>query len=366
MGNASKNLRLVAALIIIGGIIWYIESAKPEAPAVPAEKVAAPVADTSTDRRAILQEKTAKYPSAIELIPGGKFINTDPIKLKDLIGRKVILIDFWTYSCINCLRTLPYLKSWYAKYKDQGLEIIGVHTPEFDFEKDYANVSKAVADLGITYPVMQDNDYATWTAYNNLYWPREYLIDIDGYIIHDHAGEGDYDNTEKYIQQALKERAQVLHTAPMSDTTATVPADEISVDASQVGSPETYFGSGRNEYLGNGQAGVPGSQNMQLPQSPNLNALYLGGSWNFSEQFAENSSAGAEVEYKYNSKNVYFVASSNTGAKVEIFVDDKPAGTIDIKDHKLYQLVNGKDYGQHVLRLKIDDPGLDAFTFTFG
>ncbi len=156
--------------------------------------------------------KSQLYPKAPELVHPSGFVNTDgkPITLAQYKGKKVVLIDVWTYSCINCQRTLPYVKAWYDKYKDQGLEIVGLHTPEFSFEKVQKNVEDAVKRDGITYPVVLDNDYATWNAYGNQYWPRKYLVDIDGFIVYDHIGEGNYDETEKAIQKALGDRAQAL------------------------------------------------------------------------------------------------------------------------------------------------------------
>lgn len=170
-----------------------------------------------------LAQKAAKYPLAPEIVDPNGFINTDgqPITLAQFKGKKVVLIDFWTYSCINCQRTIPYLNDWYKKYSDQGLEIIGISTPEFSFEKVQSNVQQAVTSLGIKYPVVLDNNMGTWNAYGNEYWPREYLVDIDGYIVHDHAGEGDYADTEQAIQQALAERDSRLGiTATMPTVTA--------------------------------------------------------------------------------------------------------------------------------------------------
>ncbi len=311
-------------------------------------------------------EKAKLYSPAKEIIPGGGFINSKEFSLKDLVGKKVILLDFWTYSCINCLRTLPYLKMWHQKYKDQGLEIIGMHTPEFDFEKDYSNVSKAVKDLGVEYSVVQDNNYSTWNAYKNKYWPHEYLIDIDGYIVHDKIGEGGYDQTEREIQAALKERDRTLGLPDTVPGGIVNPTDAVAVSQTEAQSPETYFGAGRNEYLGNGARGAVGKQRLSLPPIINENTLYLDGEWNFENQFAENSGGNAKIIYKYSAKNVYFVASSKEGINIKILKDGKESGNVFIKDNKLYKLIGGSDYGDHTIEIQIEKPGLQAFTFTFG
>ncbi len=402
--NTTKNVILGVVLVGIAVSIVYLESQKSHE-AVNVQSIAitdatqARATETTTtgtttqdaglktttasaapkqDRSAILKAKAAKYPPAVELIPGGGFINTDPFTLKSLIGKKVILVDFWTYSCINCQRVTPYLNAWYDKYKDQGLVIVGVHTPEFDFEKDYNNVKNGVADLGIKYPVVQDNNMSTWNAYGNRYWPHEYLIDIDGYIVHDKIGEGGYDESEKAIQTALQERANVLGLNQKISTGVTTPSNAISVQGQMVQSPETYFGSARNEYFGNGKQGTAGSQTLTLPTTQNANTLYLDGTWNFESQFAQNTSLSAKIVYKYSAKNVYFVASSDNGVKVKILRDGKVLtgaeagkdvaadGTLTIKENRLYTLVNGADYGEHTLQIEVEGAGLDAFTFTFG
>src|SRR3989338_3982296 len=192
---------LLLCVVLIGVIvaIWYLEGRKIER----GEEQAA------SFPRIVLNEKNdkaSKYESAKEISTPDGFINTDNITIGELVGKKVVLLDIWTYSCINCQRTLPYLKAWHGKYKDKGLVIIGLHTPEFEFEKIYDNVRAAVQKFGITYPVVLDNDYSTWRAYRNQYWPRKYLIDIDGYIAYDHIGEGGYEETERQIQKALEER----------------------------------------------------------------------------------------------------------------------------------------------------------------
>lgn len=328
-----------------------------------------------------IAKKSALYPKAPEITDPSGFINTDdkPIKISDYIGKKVILVDFWTYSCINCQRTLPYMKAWYDKYSSQGLEIISIHTPEFGFEKVQSNVKQAVQSFGIKYPVVMDNDYGTWNAFGNEYWPRKYLIDIDGYIVYDHAGEGNYDETEKAIQNVLNERASVLGDSTQVSNGIVNPKDTITVDNSQLSSPETYFGSNRNEYLANGVVGQLGLQNLTVPQTQILNSLYLGGSWNFQPEYAESAGSDNSIFYKYKSKNVYFVASSNNpmGTKIQVLVDGKPVGTMAgadvakdgtalIKENRLYNIISGNDYEQHTLEIRVLDSGLDAYTFTFG
>ena len=325
-----------------------------------------------------IKMKSAIYQKEPEITDPSGFINTDgqPITLSNFVGKKVVLVDFWTYSCINCLRTLPYVKAWYQKYADQGLEIVSIHTPEFAFEKVQSNVQNAVTSLGIKYPVVLDNDYGTWNAFGNEYWPREYLIDIDGFIVHDHAGEGDYDVTEQAIQKALAERASILGTGPVSSGMVT-PVNAVSINPNQVNSPETYFGSNRNEYLSNGEQNTSGIQDLSIPDNISLNNLYLAGSWDFNPEYAETSEVNAKIVYKYDAKNLYFVASSTLGANIKIILDGKPLtinrgadvnadGTATIKENRLYNIVSGSSYGTHTIEIDVVKGTLDAFTFTFG
>ena len=211
----TKTITLILVLIAIASAITYLESLKPVRIS-PQEAVIRPnvaagnLSNAAQEERILNRDKLAKYPFAKEIVNPSGYINTDKITVSELIGKKVILIDFWTYSCINCQRTIPYLNSWYEKYGDKGLEIIGVHTPEFLFEQKYENVLAAVNKFGVKYPVVMDNNYSTWTAYGNLYWPHKYLIDIDGFIVYDHIGEGAYDEAEQKIQELLQERMWFL------------------------------------------------------------------------------------------------------------------------------------------------------------
>ncbi|MEK7155674.1 MAG: redoxin family protein [Patescibacteria group bacterium] len=387
---STKNILLAIALVLIAGSIWYLQSGKvrpgggekgevlTETPATESSTSTMAKIDTKPDATSpfssVAQNDTAtrkaqkakKYTSAREIVPGGGFINTEPFKLKDFIGKKVILLDFWTYSCINCQRTTPYLNAWYEKYKDQGLVIVGVHTPEFDFEKVYENVANAVKEEGIKYPVVQDNDYATWQTYENRFWPRKYLIDIDGYIIYDHIGEGAYDETERLIQTALKEREQVLGIDANISTGVSSPADVTTVDKGKVRSKEVYFGADRNESLGNGVKDTTGLQQLSLPANLKPDILYLEGTWDFTGEYAKNTGSQGKIVFNYGAKNVYFVGNADTPVDITIMIDGKVSRHQTIKENKLYTLVEGTDYGEHTLEILINTPGLIAYTFTFG
>ena len=313
----------------------------------------------SMEQKTASIQKSKKYTLAKEITTPDGFINTDgkPITISQYIGKKVILIDFWTYSCINCQRTTPYLNAWYEKYEDQGFVIIGIHTPEFEFEKVYQNVLDATRKEGIKYPVVLDNDYSTWTAYQNRFWPRKYLIDIDGYVIYDHIGEGAYEETEKKIQEALSERAAVLGEDGTISQSLT---KEISVQ-NGAKSGETYFGSARN--------------------AEQKNLLFPNDGWDITPEFAQNNSANASIVYTYTAKDVFFVAEANMETVVEVFLDGKPLGSeagtdviktadgktvVKIKEARLYKIIQGKQSETHKLELKMQKPGLKAFTFTFG
>jgi hypothetical protein len=222
-----------------------------------------------------------------------------------------------------------------------------------------------VKGFNIKYPVVLDNDYSTWNALGNQFWPRKYLVDIDGYIVYDHIGEGNYEETEKTIQNALKERAARMGMEDKVSTTITKPSSAVSVDTSKVKSPETYFGSSRNQYLANGTAGRASEQTLSIPSNIFFNRLYLGGTWNIVSEYAESKSAGSVV-FNYEAKNVYITAGSKEGVEVEIYRDDVFVKKLIIKDETLYPLIQDADYGKHTLRIVVPKAGLQAFTFTFG
>lgn len=306
------------------------------------------------------------YPKAPEITAGGEWFNTKPLSIKKLRG-KVVLVDFWTYTCINCIRTLPYIKAWNEKYKDLGLVIIGVHTPEFEFEKNAQNVAKAISDFKITYPVMQDNDYATWNAYNNQYWPADYLIDKNGKIRDTHFGEGDYDKTEKMIQILLKETGATVK-AKVNNPTYTIDAL----------SPETYLGY---ERLGNFVSIESPVNDMvshySIPTALPLNSFAFGGNWNIGAQTTI-PTTHAVLEYHFKAKDVYLVLNSKNGtAKFNVFLDgekigsedagnDVTEGSVNVTENRLYHLVHLKKAEDHTLRLKFLDNNASVFAFTFG
>ena len=352
----SRALTLIIALIaIIGGIYW-LEAKK--APGITAKEIPVP-------KLAI--RAVANYPRAKELVAPSGFVNTAPMSLTQFVGKKVILIDFMTYSCINCQRTYPYLNAWWDKYKDHGLLIVGIHTPEFDFEKKIENIRAAAKKYGLQFPIVLDNDHGTWNAYGNLYWPREYLVDIYGNIIHDQIGEGDYDETERAIQKALMARKEALGLKDEVVPGGLVsPSGATPMDAAKIKSEETYFGSGRNTYLGSGIAGLAGLQTMPPPRNMKPNFLYLTGQWDFQSEYAESKTPGAVITYKYDAKNVYLVASSLSGVKLKVLLDGKPLAPVLVKEDRLYKIVEGASYGEHTLEITIEGPGLRAYTFTFG
>lgn len=336
-----RLLALIIVLLVIGGAIFYLEGSKPKRAAAPVEVVQPVATPVTTDQPVVTPVTSVSAPvSNLELAPDistpDSFINTEKVSIRELIGKKVVLVDFWTYSCINCQRTTPYLNAWYEKYKEKGLEIIGVHTPEFEFEKDYNNVLAAVKKFSIKYPVVLDNDYSTWTSYGNRYWPRKYLIDINGQIVYDHIGEGAYEETERQIKKALKQL----------NFDVTQPQNVINVDFTKVSTPEIYFGSTRNS---------------------GLNKLFnLIGDWSIQAEYAENKTEEAKITLNYKAKNVYMVASASIPVDIKVFQDGQLVKTIAVKNDDLYQLIEGLDYSEHALEVIVEKPGLRVFTFTFG
>ncbi len=311
-----------------------------------------------------------------------QWLNSPPLTLEALKG-KVVLVDFWTYSCINCLRALPYVRAWAEKYKDQGLVVIGVHAPEFAFEKNVDNVRKATVDLKIGYPVAIDNHYDIWQSFKNLYWPAHYFLDAQGRVRYHHFGEGEYDDSEHVIQQLLAEAGQ-----------HGVPQDVVQVDAQGaqaaaasvmvVQSQETYVGYDRADNFAS-----PGGQVRDQPHTyatgplAQLNQWGLAGEWTVGKQQAVLGKAGGGIGYRFHARDLHLVLGSATDGKpirFRVLLDGKPPGAdhgvdVDaegygtIDGQRLYQLVrqsSGASIIDRRFNIQFLAPGVQAFAFTFG
>lgn len=333
---------------------------------------------------AIAQNGTLKidksqFKLAPELAQISGYINTDPITLADLRG-KVVLVDFWTYSCINCIRTIPYLNAWHEKYADDGLVIVGVHTPEFEFEKDYNNVEAAVEKFEIKYPIVQDNDKGTWKAYENRYWPRKYLIDNEGYIRYDHIGEGAYAETEKVIQSLLSERAAYMGSNSSFDGSISNPENAQSVNFRQIGTPELYFGyQFARAKLGNPEGFQPDqvvTYTIDNDTAITPNRIYLEGQWKNHADSMELQGQAGRIVLSYSAKVVNIVAGGTgklyisengenlTGSSRGLDVSER--GEVAIDGQRLYNLVTHDGYGNHQLVIDAIGQGFQIYTFTFG
>lgn len=307
------------------------------------------------------------YP-APEFIGITRWLNSEPLTISRLRG-KVVLIDFWTYTCINCIRTLPHVTGWYEKYKDQGFVVVGIHTPEFEFEKQTSNVENAIKQYNIHYPVAQDNDYATWNAYSNQYWPAEYLIDAKGNVRRTHFGEGKYDETEMAIQALLKETGKniVSSLQKMADQTP-----------KSRNSPETYLGTKRMQYYYPGGSIPNGQTKFELSENPSPNSFSLGGDWTIDDENAT-TVKNSTLTYNFYADKVFLVLRpGQTSSKIKLFLDEKIISTenagADVKDgivnidtDRLYDLIDLKDGpASHILKIEFQTPGIKVFAFTFG
>ncbi len=284
------------------------------------------------------------------------WINSKPLLMKDLKG-KVVLIDFWTYSCINCVRTLPYIVEWDKKYRDKGLVIIGVHAPEFEFEKDLGNVRKAVVQHGIEYPVALDSELVTWSNFNNRYWPAHYLIDKSGNVVYTHFGEGHYDITENNIRYllGLNDKEQTGDTA-----------QEMSVENQ---SPETYLGNARmKHYSGNTAVVVNQTVDFQFPDALPLHGWALKGKWKIEPERITAMESGAALRFHFNARKVFLVMGNAAGKPIDVAVtlNGSKVGVVKVNGNTLYALIDQKSAKEGLLEIKATAPGLEAYAFTFG
>ncbi len=305
------------------------------------------------------------------------WINSPPLTPKGLRG-KVVLIDFWTYSCINCLRALPYVRAWADKYRDHGLVVIGVHAPEFAFERDPENVRRAVRDLGVTYPVALDANLAIWRAFNNVYWPAHYFIDAQGRIRAHHFGEGEYDASERTIQKLLMEAGYV-----------DVPGSIVNPDAKgaerapamDVQSPETYVGYARGANFAGDHVAQDKASGYAAPAALNLNQWALDGNWTIGPQMTVLNSTNGKIVFRFHARDLHLVlgpANGRTPVRFRVTIDGAPPGSAHGTDtdvagdgtvttQRLYQLIrqNGA-IADHTFAIEFFDPGVQAYSFTFG
>ena len=339
------------------------------------EKPAAVLAASAADTQLALDDE-GPMP---DLSGAVAWLNSPPVTSKSLKG-KVVLIDFWTYSCINCLRALPYVEGWAAKYKDAGLLVIGVHTPEFAFERERSNVEKAVHDLKINYPVAIDSDYKIWQAFNNEYWPAHYFIDGKGRIRHHHFGEGEYDESERVIRELLKENGAQL--APPGDIAVSGAGAEAAPDTADRRSPETYIGYHRAEHFASTEAIAQDAKHSYTPQPRlSLNQWALGGSWKVGAESAVLQTTPGKIVFRFHARDLHLVlGTTKDGRPVRFTVklDGTPPGDdhgIDldnhgsgtVQGHRLYQLIRQKGpVEDRTFEIEFLDPGVQAFAFTFG
>ncbi|MBI3804422.1 MAG: cytochrome c biogenesis protein DipZ [Nitrospirae bacterium] len=326
---------------------------------------------------ALAANKKSPYPvlgTMPEFAEVTTWLNSPPLTKESLRG-KVVLIDFWTYSCINCIRTLPAVTRWDEKYRDQGLVIVGVHTPEFQFEKEVGNIKSAIVRHGIKYPVAVDNDYGTWKAYHNQFWPAKYLIDAEGKLRLTHFGEGDEDVFEQAIQSVLME-AKLLHRPVAVDET------KRNADLRRIHSPETYVGYSRaSNFFSNERMALDTTTNYTPPPALRLNDWALGGTWKVADEAAILQAPGGKIQFRFQAPKLNLVMKgSDKGIPAKVLVDGAPIpadmrgsdvgadGKTIIKDARLYNLITlpKEDDAEHLFEMIFENPSVELYAFTFG
>lgn len=310
------------------------------------------------------------------------WLNSPPLDREQLRG-KVVLVDFWTYSCINCLRAMPFVHDWAERYREHGLVVVGVHTPEFAFERNPRNVMRAVEQLDVTYPVALDNNYSIWRAFENQYWPAHYFVDAQGRIRAHQFGEGNYAHSEQVIRRLLQEAGQRDLPPPLDAGAATLQGVAEQADMGNLRSPETYLGHARAEHFAS-PGGLRKGQpfDYALPARWTLNDWALAGRWTVDQEAATLQSPGGRVAFRFHARDLHLVlAPAGNGAPVRFRVlldgkplpaadaggDVRPDGTGQVDEHRLYQLVRQRDsVGEHLFEIEFLDPGVQAYAFTFG
>ncbi|MDR3449568.1 MAG: cytochrome c biogenesis protein DipZ [Alphaproteobacteria bacterium] len=356
----AEGVRKAVGVILIAAVLFLAFG--PNIGAVP-DAVAPQQAQEQTPAPTGLQQGLEHPYPAPELAGIAGWLNSPPLTVAGLKG-KVVLVDFWTYSCINCVRTLPYITAWDARYRDQGLVIIGVHSPEFEFEKNPDNIQTALAKYGIHYPVAIDNNLATWGAFDNHYWPAHYLIDKNGQVVYTHFGEGDYDVTENNIRYLLgfKEQAEAM---PVHVT----PADQ---------TPETYLGYARAARYDGLPALKAGPQDFTPATTPDESHWTLAGGWNIEGQKITAAKLGANLTLHFKARKVFLVmgTADNQPRKVTLKLNgaslagdagkDAAGGEVNVTGHALYELVSQPDFTDGTLEITVPASGVEMYAFTFG
>ncbi len=307
------------------------------------------------------------------------WLNSQPLTAAGLRG-KIVLVEFWTYTCINWLRTLPYVRAWAEKYKDRGLVVIGVHTPEFEFEKNVDNVRWAVKDMRIDYPIVLDSDYAIWRAFDNQYWPALYFVDAKGHIRHHQFGEGEYEQSERVIQQLLAEAGigGIGHELVSVDGGGA----EAAADWGSLKSPENYVGYQRTENFSSpGGAVLDKERVYAAPAQLSLNHWALSGDWTMKNQATVLNKANGRIAYRFHARDLHLVmgpATRGTSVRFRVLIAGQPPGAahgIDVDDQgygtvteqRLYQLIRQpQPIADRLFEIEFLDPGVEVFVFTFG
>ena len=352
--------------------------------AILASAIGAPIETLAADKSVVQQVTPAAVRLPIEgelpsLGSANEWLNSQPLTAAGLRG-KVVLIDIWTYTCINWLRTLPYVRAWADKYKNQGLVVIGVHAPEFPFEKNLDNVRRAAKDLRVDYPIAIDNDHALWRAFKNQYWPALYFVDARGKIRHHHFGEGEYERSEKIIQQLLAETGigGIDHKLVSVDARGA----EAAADWASLKSPENYLGYERTENFASPGGAVSDKRRVYaVPARLRLNQWALSGDWTVQKQATVLNQANGRIAYRFHARDLHLVmgpAARGTSVRFRVLIDGKPPGAahgIDVDDQgngtvseqRMYQLIRQpKPIAERQFEIEFLDAGVEVFAFTFG
>ena len=355
----AEAIRKIFGVLILLSVVYIASGA--DATSLLSGKQTTPVRGATMLEEGLSQTYPAPEFAGIEA-----WLNSPPLTMQSLKG-KVVLIDFWTYSCINCVRTLPYITEWDRKYRDQGLVIVGVHAPEFEFEKKQENVQDALAQHGIRYPVALDNMLSTWVNFHNRYWPAHYLINQEGQVVYTHFGEGKYDVMENNIRYLLGLRDQA------EPVTKAAPA----FSAGQT--PETYLGYDRaHNFGGQGQLVHDTNTTYRFPLSLSVDAWAFNGKWKVETERSIASEKNAALRLNFTARKIFLVLGTATGQPISVTLKlngkavgtsagrDAPAGVVTVRRNTLYELIDQQEFKNGLLEIRTDAPGLEVYAFTFG